>query len=112
VDDRQDDRKEWIVSQAAGYVVVDIWRAKPGMRDDVDRILIEAAGKFRKVDGLVSVDYARLEDQPDMYLVIFRYMDRAAREAFIETDELRATMAALRQVWDLESPIYRGECFI
>lgn len=100
------------MTQAAGYVVVDVWRAKPGMRDDVDRILIEVADKFRNANGVVSVDYARLEDQPDMYLVIFRYVDRAAREVFVETDELRSTMAALRQVWDLESPIYRGESFV
>jgi quinol monooxygenase YgiN len=100
------------VSQVAGYVVVDIWRAKPGMRDDVDRILIEAADKFRRSEGIVSVDYARLEDQSDMYLVVFRYADRAAREAFVETDELRSTMTALRQVWDLESPIFRGQSFV
>jgi quinol monooxygenase YgiN len=109
---RQDRWKEWNVSQVAGYVVVDIWRAKPGMRDDVDRILIEAADKFRRSEGIVSVDYARLEDQSDMYLVVFRYADRAAREAFVETDELRSTMTALRQVWDLESPIFRGQSFV
>jgi quinol monooxygenase YgiN len=100
------------VAESAGYVVVDVWRAKPGMQDEVDRLLIEAAGRFRSMPGVASVDYARLEDHPDMYLVIFRYSNRAAREEFVETDELRSTMAALRQVWDLESPIYRGETFV
>ena len=100
------------VTSQAGYVVVDIWRAKPGMRDEVDQLLTDAATVFRSVDGIVSVDYARLEDQPDMYLVIFRYADKAAREAFVETEDLKSTMANLRQVWDLESPIYRGETFV
>ena len=102
----------WVVAENAGYVVVDLWRAKPGMRAQVERLLIEAAPRFRAAPGVVSVDYTRLDDQDDIYLVIFRYTDRAAREAFVDTDELRDTMAALRQVWDLESPIYRGEAIV
>ncbi len=82
------------------------------MQDEVDRLLIEAAPRFRAAPGIVSVDYARVDDHPDTYLVVFRYVDRAAREAFVETDELRSTMGALRQVWDLESPIYRGEAIV
>ena len=93
-------------------MVVDIWRAKPGMRDEVERLLIAAADRFRSRDGIVSVDYARLDDQPDMYLVIFRYASKAARQAFQESEDLRSTMTELRQVWDLESPIYRGETFV
>lgn len=81
------------------------------MRDDVDRLLIDAANRFQSVEGIVSVDYARLEDQPDMYLVVFRYTSKSAREAFHDSDDLRSTMTRLRQVWDLESPIYRGETF-
>ncbi|MEZ4521044.1 MAG: antibiotic biosynthesis monooxygenase [Thermomicrobiales bacterium] len=100
------------MAQDAGYVVVDIWRAKPGMVEEVDRLLIAAAERFRSLEGIVSVDYARLDDQPDMYLVIFRYTTKDARESFQESDELRATMSALRQVWDLESPIYRGQTFV
>lgn len=99
------------MTERAGYIVVDIWRAKPGMRDDVDRLLRDAAKRFQDVDGIVSVDYARLDDQPDMYLVVFRYASRAARVAFQDSDDLRSTMTRLRQVWDLESPIYRGETF-
>jgi len=100
------------VAQGAGYVVVDLWRAKPGMGEQVDRLLMDAAPRFRAAPGVVSVDYTRLEDTSDTYLVIFRYVDRAAREAFVATDDLRDTMAALRQVWDLESPIYRGEAIV
>ena len=82
------------------------------MTGEVERLLIEAAERFRAIDGIVSVDYAHLDDRTDMYLVIFRYVSREVREAFQDTDELRSTMTALRQVWDLESPIYRGETFI
>ncbi len=100
------------MAETAGYVVVDIWRAKPGKKDQVDRLLVAAAQRFRRQPGIVSVDYARLEEQPDMYLVIFRYVDKAAREAFVATEDLRSTMTELRQVWDLESPVYRGETFV
>lgn len=93
----------------AGYLVADVWRAKPGMQEQLDQELRQAAQRFRQVEGVVTVDYARLDDNPDMYLVIFRYTDREARERFVETDELRSTMTRLRQLWDLESPIYRGE---
>ena len=82
------------------------------MTDEVERLLTEAAELFRSIEGIVSVDYAHLDDRPDMYLVIFRYTSRDVREAFQDTDELRSTMATLRQVWDLESPIYRGETFV
>lgn len=82
------------------------------MKNEVERLLTAAADRFRSMDGIISVDYARLDDQPEMYLVIFRYTSREVREAFQSTDELRSTMAELRQVWDLESPIYRGETFI
>ena len=92
----------------AGYVVVDIWRAKPGMVAEVDALLASIAAGFRAADGVVSVDYTRLEDSDDQYLVIFRYADKAARERCVETDELKSAMSALRQIWDLESPIYRG----
>lgn len=91
-----------------GYIVVDVWRSKPGMREQVDAVLKEAAVRFREVEGIVSVDYARLDNHDDMYLVVFRYTDEAARERFAESDDLRATMTHLRQLWDLESPIYRG----
>ena len=100
------------MTERAGYVVVDVWRAKPGKTSEVDRLLVEAAERFRPIEGIVSVDYARLDDQSDMYLVVFRYASKAARLAFQETDVLRSTMTGLRQVWDLESPIYRGETFI
>jgi quinol monooxygenase YgiN len=91
-----------------GYIVVDVWRAKPGMRDQVDAVLKDAAVRFRAIEGVLSVDYARLDNHDDMYLVVFRYTDAGARERFSESDDLRSTMTHLRQLWDLESPIYRG----
>lgn len=92
----------------AGYVVVDVWRAKPGKVAEVDELLASMLARFRSAEGVVSVDYTRLEETDDQYLVIFRYADNAARERFVASDELKSTMATLRQVWDLESPIYRG----
>lgn len=97
-----------IVTDRAGYVVVDVWRAKPGKISEVDAVLSDCAPRFRKNPDIVSVDYARLDGDEEKYLVVFRYIDKEARERFTSSDDLKSTMAILRQLWDLESPIYRG----
>jgi quinol monooxygenase YgiN len=90
------------------FVVVDIWRVKPGRHAETRRLLTESGRMFRAHAGVLSVDYTLLDNDPDRYLVVFRYADAAARESFVATDELRSTMASLKELWDLESPIYIG----
>lgn len=92
----------------SAYVVVDIWSVKPGKHAELRAVLTESGARFRSMPGVLSVDYTLLEGDPDRYLVVFRYADAAAREAFVATDELRSTMSRLRDLWDLESPIYKG----
>lgn len=96
------------MSEEAGFVVVDIWKVKEGKQDELQRVLAEAGRTFRQVDGVLSVDYTRLVDDPDRYLVVFRYRDADTRASFVSTDELTSTMSRLRELWDLESPIYQG----
>ena len=90
------------------FVVVDIWRAKPGKHEALRQVLAESGAMFRAMPGVLSVDYTLLDGDADRYLVVFRYSDAAAREAFVATDELRSTMVRLQDLWDLESPIYQG----
>ena len=90
------------------YVVVDLWRVKPGAHDELRDLLTASGTLFRTMPGVLSVDYTLLEGDPDRYLVVFRYADAAAREAFVATDELTSMMERLRELWDLESPIYKG----
>jgi quinol monooxygenase YgiN len=90
------------------FVVVDIWRVKPGRRDEVRDLLAGAGALFRTRPGVLSVDFTLLDGDPDRYLVVFRYSDAAARETFVATDELRSVMTRLTALWDLESPIYKG----
>jgi quinol monooxygenase YgiN len=97
-----------VMSEQAGFVVVDIWKVKPGKEQDLREVLAEAGAIFRKVDGVLSVDYTTLADDPDRYLVVFRYRDEVVRESFVATDGLTSTMQRLSELWDLESPIYRG----
>jgi quinol monooxygenase YgiN len=91
------------------FVVVDIWRVRPGRHDELRRLLSESGRLFRARPGVLSVDYTLLDGDPDRYLVVFRYTDRQARESFVATAELKQTMAALSELWDLESPVYKGE---
>jgi quinol monooxygenase YgiN len=91
------------------YVVVDIWRAKPGMAAEVLEILTSAIPRFRSADGVSMVDVARLDGLDDQFMVVFRYRSRAARDEFMSSDDYRAFSNILQQLWDLESPIYRGE---
>jgi quinol monooxygenase YgiN len=93
----------------AGFVVVDVWRVKPGKEDETRATLATARRKFIQVPGVVSVDYAVVDGAPDKYLVIFRYEDRASREEFVATDELRSTMARLAELWDLDDVFVMGE---
>jgi quinol monooxygenase YgiN len=90
------------------YVVVDIWRVKPGKHVELRQVLTESGSLFRAMPGVLSVDYTLLDNDPDRYLVVFRYVDAAAREAFVATDALTSTMTRLDDLWDLESPVYKG----
>lgn len=92
----------------AGFVVVDIWKAKPSKQDELREVLAEAGRQFRAMDGVLSVDYTQLVDDEERYLVVFRYRDADVRTAFVATDALRSTMERLAALWDLESPIYQG----
>ncbi|HUG16764.1 MAG TPA: antibiotic biosynthesis monooxygenase family protein [Thermomicrobiales bacterium] len=90
------------------FVVVDFWRVRPGKRDALEQLLIESGPKFRRQPGVLSVDFTRLDDDPNRYLVVFRYQDAAAREAFVATEELKTTLARLSKLWDLDSPVHTG----
>jgi quinol monooxygenase YgiN len=96
------------VHETSVFVVVDIWRVKPGKHAELRAILTESGAQFRTMPGVLSVDYTLLEGDPDRYLVVFRYADAAARETFVATDKLKETMSRLNELWELESPIYKG----
>lgn len=96
------------MNEHAEFVVVDIWRVNPGAREVLEAELAGCGERFRQVDGILSVDYTRMDDDPDRYLVIFRYRTAADREAFVATDDLRDSMQRLSEFWTLESPIWQG----
>ena len=96
------------MDETTAFVVVDLWRVKPGKREEVQQLLAEVGPLFRQQPGIRSVDFAHLDGDPERYLVVFRYVSREAREGFRGTDELKGTMARLSELWDLESPVYLG----
>jgi quinol monooxygenase YgiN len=85
-----------------GFVVVDTWRVKPGKAAEIAALLAEIRQRFLTVPGIVSVDFAHIDGDPSHYLVVFRYTDMAAREAFVSTEDLQSTMARLRELWDFD----------
>jgi heme-degrading monooxygenase HmoA len=95
-------------AQTSVFVVVDIWRVKPGNSAEVQRTLAEAGGLFRGRPGVLSVDFTHLDGDPDRYLVVFRYASEEARQSFVATDDLKDVLMRLSQLWELESPIYIG----
>lgn len=97
-----------MVEQDAGYVVVDTWRVKPGKEAEIVSALAESRRRFLDVPGIRSVDYAHVDDDPGRILVVFRYADKAAREAFVATDDLKATMVHLSTYWDFDGTAVRG----
>lgn len=97
-----------MAEDTSAFVVVDIWRVKAGKEDEIRGVLAESARRFRRQPGILSVDYTHIDGDPRHYLVVFRYESAEAREAFQQTDELRSTMTRLRELWDLESPVWKG----
>jgi len=96
------------MSDSSAFVVVDLWRAKPGKQAQLTATLAESARVFREQPGVLSVDYTHLGGDPDRYLAVFRYASQAARDAFRSTDALRDTMDQLTLLWDLESDVMLG----
>jgi heme-degrading monooxygenase HmoA len=94
--------------EQAGYVVVDVWRVKPGKEDAIRSVLATAQRQFSEFPGIVSIDYALVDGDPSRYLVVFRYRDQQAREEFVATSELKETMNRLRDYWDLDGIFFRG----
>ena len=90
------------------YCVVDIWRARPGSRRELEHMLPAFATQFRALPGIVSVDFTQLEDDPNRFLSVFRYESVEARERFVATNEFRESHERLNSLWDLDSPVYRG----
>lgn len=97
-----------MIEDEAGYVVVDTWRVKRGKEAELASALAGIRQRFLIVPGIRSVDFAQIDGDTSRYLVIFRYRDAAAREAFVSTDDLKATMARLSQLWDFDGIALHG----
>jgi heme-degrading monooxygenase HmoA len=90
------------------FVVVDLWTVKAGKRGELETLLAEAAPVFRSMPGVLSVDFAHRDNDPDRYLVVFRYSSEDAREALQQSEALRNVMARLQPLWDLDGSIVKG----
>src|SRR5512135_2211614 len=97
-----------MATQAAGFVVVDTWRIRPGKEAEIVPVLAEIRQRFLSVPGIVSIDFTHVEDDPGRILVVFRYVDSGARTAFVATDELKATMTRLSGFWEFDGVAVRG----
>ena len=92
----------------AGYVVVDTWHIRPGKEEEIIPVLDEIRQRFRAVPGIASVDFAHFDGDPSRILVVFRYVDAAARAAFVATEDLKATMTRLSEFWEFDGIAVRG----
>lgn len=97
-----------MAEQDVGFVVVDTWRVKPGKEEEIASVLDEVRRRFLAMPGIVSIDFAHIDGDARRYLVVFRYADAAAREAFVSTDDLKATMARLGELWDFDGTSLRA----
>ncbi len=97
-----------MVERNVGFVVVDTWQVKPGKEAEIATLLDGIRQQFLIVPGIVSIDFAYIDNDPRRYLVVFRYTDAAAREAFVTTENLKAAMARLRELWDFDGTSYQA----
>lgn len=93
---------------SAGYLVVDVWRVKPGKEEAIKPVLARARREFSEHPEILSVDYCLVDGKPDRYLVVFRYTSETAREAFVASEQLIDTMSTLRDYWDLDDIYVKG----
>ena len=92
----------------AGFVVVDVWKVKPGKEESIKEVLAAAHRKFSERPEILSVDYCLADSRQNKYLVIFRYTSEDARERFIASEELTSTMETLREFWELGDVYVKG----
>lgn len=95
-------------SNQAGFVVVDVWKVKPGKEQAIRPVLARAQVEFSSHPEILSVDYCLAGGEQDRYLVVFRYTSEAAREAFVNTETLRTTMETLTEYWELDDVFVKG----
>ena len=92
----------------AGYVVVDVWKVKPGKEAETRKVLSNAKREFSSYPGIVSIHYALVDGDPTRYLVVFRYRDHQTRAEFVSTELLKSTMTRLSELWDLDGVFFEG----
>lgn len=73
------------------------YRAKPGRRDDLARMMDEVIIPFQASKGMVVVASFVAEEEPDLYVWIRRFADEADRvrlyEAVYQSDEWKNVLA-------------------
>jgi quinol monooxygenase YgiN len=80
--------------------VWEIWQKRPEVpTEQLHDVIRRHLPRVASVDGMLSVEFTQLRDDPDRYLALFRYRDEAYRAGFLASDAVREMRKELDQLW-------------
>jgi quinol monooxygenase YgiN len=80
--------------------VWEIWQKKPEVTtEQLHAVFRKHLPRVNRIEGMLSVEFTQLRDDPSRYLALFRYRDEAHRAGFLAADDLRDMRKELDHLW-------------
>jgi hypothetical protein len=80
--------------------VWEIWEKRPEVStEQLQDVIRRHLPRVSKIDGMLTVEFTQLRDDPNRYLALFRYRDEAYRAGFLAADDLRDMRKELDHLW-------------
>src|SRR5262249_13875190 len=88
------------VGTERALIVWEIWEKKPEVTtEQLHEVIRRHLPRVNRIDGMLSVDFTQLRDDPNRYLALFRYRDESYRAGFLAADDLRDMRKELDHLW-------------
>jgi quinol monooxygenase YgiN/thiol-disulfide isomerase/thioredoxin len=88
------------VTNERALTVWEIWEKKPDVStEQLQDVIKRHLPKVSKIEGMLSVEFTQLRDDPNRYLALFRYRDESYRAGFLAADDLRDMRKELDHLW-------------
>jgi hypothetical protein len=80
--------------------VWEIWEKKPEVStEQLHAVIRRHLPRVNRIEGMLTVEFSQLRDDPNRYLALFRYRDESYRAGFLAADDLRDMRKELDHLW-------------
>jgi quinol monooxygenase YgiN len=80
--------------------VWEIWEKKPEVTtEQLHDVIRRHLPRVNRIEGMLTVEFTQLRDDPNRYLALFRYRDESYRAGFLAADDLRDMRKELDHLW-------------